>query len=141
MVVKRSGAHQITLLTLNDLLGDMAKILISRDQTVRVKVFSLVGYRLRIGGLLQSLNLIADLDGFAAVLRTKFEEKDFVAVFPLLQYALLPRSVYGLNLDCLKRVGGRQGKPHAGDTDYLGNCDPVEKFELVAISDNAQVAF
>src|SRR3989339_212855 len=141
VVVERPGAHQVTRLALDDPLADLAEILIDRHQTLRGKVLSWVGGRRRISGLLKALHLIADLDLLAAVFGTEIEEKDFVAVLPLRQDALLPRSLDGFDLHRLERVRGRQRKPHAGGTGYLGQSGPVEKLELVPVSDDTQVPF
>ena len=123
------------------LLGDVAEILIDGHQALRLQIFPLVGSLGCIRSLFQALYLIADLDGFAAVLGSKFQEQDPVAVFPLLQDAWLLRSVDGFYCHSLKGVGGGQRQPQAGGAGYFGQDGPIEKLELVLPFDDPQVGF
>ncbi len=84
VVVKGSRTNEVTLLALNDLLGNAAESLIGRYKSLRVKVLPR-GWCLRcINAFLKTPYLKAEFDGFSTVLGAKRQEKYAVSIFTLL---------------------------------------------------------
>src|SRR5207245_574378 len=104
VVINRAGASKVSRLASGDLLGDRAKGFVCGHQSLGSEVFFRYWLPNRVSRFLEALNLVANFNWLAAISRTCVQEKHFVPVLVLFQYA--PRLWRGdaLDFDTLKHV-------------------------------------